>query len=363
MSDVSLASPIRQRQTLNVDEIVKEIGPDFEPSRIIYWSDLLVSAFVGWAAFAISALAPFGSPLHLIATPVAIFAILRAALFIHELAHLERGQIPGFELVWNLIVGIPFMGPSLMYVGSHMDHHEQTGFGTHDDPEYAPIARWNRLRIATYILMSALIPLVLPLRWGILGPLSWLFPPMRRFVVGKLSTLAINAHYVRPMPEGAQRRHWNAQEAGAAVFVWAVFGAVMVGWIPIEWIVQWCVVAGSVLAVNQLRTLVAHGYENQGEPMDAEAQLLDSINLRGRSVLTGLVAPVGLRYHALHHHLPFLPYHSLGLVHRRLMAELPQNAPYRATVKDGMDTLRGLWRNAAAPPRETFSAGRVARGL
>jgi fatty acid desaturase len=362
MSDVSLASPKRVRQTLNVDEIVKEIGPDFEPSRIIYWSDLLASAFIGWAALVFGAKAPFGSPLHVIATVVAIFAVLRAGLFIHELAHLKRGQIPGFELVWNLIVGIPFMGPSLMYVGSHMAHHKRTGFGTHDDPEYAPIAHWSRPRIAAFVLMAALIPFVLPLRWAILGPLSRLFPRIRRFVVGKLSTLAINPHYVRPMPKGEQLKRWNAQEAGAAVFFWAVFGAVMAGWIPIEWIVQWCVVVGGVLAVNQLRTLVAHGYENEGEQMDTEAQLLDSINLRGWSVLTGLIAPVGLRYHALHHYLPFLPYHSLGLVHRRLMAELPQNAPYRATVRDGVGTLRGLWRNAAAPPRESFSASPVARG-
>ncbi|MBW2540737.1 MAG: fatty acid desaturase [Deltaproteobacteria bacterium] len=363
MSDVSLASPIRQRQTLNAGEIVKEIGPDFEPSRFIYWGDLLTSALIGWAAFVIGANARFGSLLHVIATAVAIFALLRAALFIHEITHLKRGQIPGFELVWNLIVGIPFMIPSLMYVGSHMDHHKRTAFGTHDDPEYAPIAHWSRPRIAAFVLMAALVPLALPLRWGVIGPLSRVFPRMRRFVVSKLSTLAINAHYVRPMPKGEQRRRWDAQEAGAAAFVWAVFGAVLAGWIPIEWVVQWCIVGGGVLGVNQVRTLVAHGYQNEGEPMDTEAQLLDSINLRGWSLLTGLVAPVGLRYHALHHYLPFVPYHSLGLVHRRLIAELPQNAPYRATVRDGIDTLRGLWRNAAAPHRQTFSASPAAREL
>jgi fatty acid desaturase len=361
MSDVSLASPIRVHQPLNVAEIVKEIGPDFEPSRILYWSDLLASAFIGWAALVISARESFGSLLYLIATLVAIFALLRAALFIHELTHLKRGQIPGFELVWNLIIGIPLMGPSLMYVGSHMEHHKRTRFGTNDDPEYAPIAHWSRLRIAAFVLMAALLPLVLPLRWGILGPLSRLFPPLRRIVVGKFSTLAINANYVRSMPKGDQLKRWNAQEAGAAVFVWAVFGAVMAGWIPIEWIVQWCIVSGGIVAVNQLRTLVAHGYGNEGETMDTEAQLLDSINLRSGSFLTALIAPVGLRYHALHHHFPFIPYHSLGLVHRRLLAELPQNAPYRATVRDGIGTLRGLWRNAAAPPRETFSANPVAR--
>jgi fatty acid desaturase len=363
MSDVSLASPGRVRPTLNVAEIVKEIGPDFDSSRIIYWSDLLASAFVGWSALIISARVPFGSLLHVVATLVAVFALLRAALFIHELSHLKRGQIPGFELVWNLIVGIPLMGPSLMYVGSHMDHHKRTGFGTDDDPEYVPIAHWSRLRIAAFVFLAALLPLVLPLRWGILGPLSRLFPPLRRIVVGKFSTLAINANYVRPMPMGDQIKRWNAQEAGAAVFVWAVFGAVMAGWIPIEWIAQWYIVVGGIIAVNQVRTLLAHGYENEGEIMDAEAQLLDSINLRGWSILTALIAPVGLRYHALHHHLPFIPYHSLGLVHRRLLAELPQNAPYRATLRDGVGTLRGLWRNAAAPARASFSVGRAAREL
>jgi fatty acid desaturase len=348
---------------LNVGEIVKEIGPDFESSRIIYWSDLLTSAFVGWAALIISARVPFGSALHVVATLVAVFALLRAALFIHELSHLKRGQIPGFELVWNLILGIPFMSPSLMYVGSHIDHHKRTGFGTNNDPEYAPIAHWSRLRIAAFVFLAALLPLVLPLRWGILGPLSRLFPPLRRIVVGKLSTLAINANYVRPMPKGDQVKRWNAQEAGAAVFVWAVFGAVMVGWIPIDWIAQWYIVTVGLIAVNQVRTLLAHGYENEGEPMDAEAQLLDSINLRGCPVFSTYLAPVGLRYHALHHHLPFIPDHSLGLVHRRLLAELPQNAPYRATVRDGVDTLRGLWRNAAAPHRASFSVDRAAREL
>jgi fatty acid desaturase len=363
MTDVSLASPRRARQTLSVGEIVKEIGPDFESSRMIYWSDLLASAFIGWMAFSIGARAPFGSLVHVVASAVAVFALLRAASFVHEISHLKRGQIPGFELVWNLIVGLPLMIPSLMYVGSHLDHHKRTGFGTVDDPEYAPIARWSRPRIVAFVVKLALLPPALPLRWGVLGPISRFFPRLRQLVVGKLSTLAINANYVRSAPKGAQIKRWHVQEAGAALFVWATCGALAKGWLPIAWIAQWYLVAAGVLIVNQVRTLVAHGYENHGEPMNAEAQLLDSINLRGWPILTALIAPVGLRFHALHHYLPFIPYHSLGLVHRRLIAELPQNAPYRATLRDGVGTLRGLWRNAAAPPREMFSEGRVAREL
>jgi fatty acid desaturase len=216
MSDVSLASPRRVRRTLNVKEIVKEIGPDFESSRIIYWSDLLASAFVGWSALIISARVPFGSPLHVVATLVAIFAVLRAALFIHELSHLKRGRIPGFELAWNLIVGIPFAIPSLVYVGSHMDHHKRMGFGTTDDPEYAQIARWSRLRIVTFVFTVALLPVALVVRWGVVGPLSRLFPPLRRIVVGKLSTLVINANYVRRMPKGDEIKRWNVQEAASS---------------------------------------------------------------------------------------------------------------------------------------------------
>ncbi len=46
---------------------------------------------------------------------------------------------------------------------------------------------------------------------------------------------------------------------------------------------------------------------------------------------TLFVCPVGLRYHALHHVFPSIPYHQLGKAHKRLWKELPSNAPYRQT--------------------------------
>ena len=52
------------------------------------------------------------------------------------------------------------------------------------------------------------------LRWGILGPLSYLIPPLRRFVVHYLSTLVINPTYQRRMPEGRMARRWMIEEAG-----------------------------------------------------------------------------------------------------------------------------------------------------
>ena len=82
-------------------------------------------------------------------------------------------------------------------------------------------------------------------------------------------------------------------------------------------------------------------------------QLRDSINQRGLPAVTVLLAPVGLRYHALHHLLPTLPYHSLGTVHRQLLAELPTGSAYRDTEVRGLRTaLRSLLERAAANARK-----------
>ena len=72
-------------------------------------------------------------------------------------------------------------------------------------------------------------------------------------------------------------------------------------------------------------------------------QLLDSCTIAGRSTVGTLImtaaraaaAPVGLRYHALHHWIPSLPYHNLGRAHRLLVDSLAPDAPYRAATYPG----------------------------
>lgn len=350
------------QRTFSVAELRRQFASAFPPNPAIYWSDLLASSMIGWSALALATRMPWGSALHVCATTMAVLALLRASIFIHEIAHCKEGALPGFVAGWHLLVGFPLLLPSLMYVGSHNDHHRQQTFGTVDDPEYAPLAHWPSWRILWFVLSVSFVPGLLCLRWGIGGPLAWLVPPLRRALVARASTLAINAAYRRPQPTGKWALRWTMQEVAVAFVVWSGVLGVVLGWLPLRWLGQWYVVAAGVAMVNQVRTLAAHRYENEGLRLDALAQLADSVTLSGR--LAGLVAPVGLRFHALHHILPTVPYHSLGALHRRLLAAFPGDSPYRRTQEQGVvAAVRTLLRPTAASASSAFTATPAAREL
>ena len=321
----------------------KRFASSFRPKPHIYWLDLLLSSLLGWTAFWLSVQQPFGSLAYLATTSTALLALLRAALFIHEIAHKKRGSLPGFEYAWHALVGLPFMLPSLMYVGSHGDHHRPHTFGTAGDPEYAPLVNSTPLGLVWFVLSVCVVPLLLPLRWGIIGPLSFIIPPLRKIVIQRASTLVINPAYRRPLPGKQGRVRWLGQEWAAALVAWLVGVSWYTGQLPGVWLMQWYVVTSGMLIVNQIRTLAAHRYDNTGRRLSVAEQLLDSVNMCGWPVLTVLAAPVGLRYHALHHLLPNVPYHSLGGLHRQLQAELPPAGVYQQTMERGiLSAIRNL---------------------
>jgi fatty acid desaturase len=310
------------------------------PKSAIYWADMLGSAVLGYAAL-FSAMVVRPAWLAVGCGLVAVLALYRAGSFIHELTHIKKGAIKGFRFVWNLIVGVPLLVPSFMYEGVHNQHHAKRYYGTVDDPEYLPLALMHPWTLPVFLIAAALAPVGMLIRFGILAPLSMLSPKLRRVVVGRYSGLQINPKFVRPRPEGEFARDWAWQEAACSAWAIALLAMVATGVVPLREFLIFLGVASGVMFLNQVRTLVAHLWENDGEPMSVTAQYLDSVNVPPPGTLPALWAPVGLRYHALHHLLPGVPYHNLGEAHRRLCRELEVDSIYHASSHRGLTPLVG----------------------
>lgn len=347
-SAVTVSSAERGEQEFSVRQARQIVGDLFKPRMKIYWVDYLLSVTIGYAAAAVYFRAPLFSATQLVALLVSGFALFRVGTFLHEIQHMPRGTMRGFKLVYNILSGIPMLMPSFFY-DNHADHHRSTSYGTKHDGEYLPLGTGPLGHFFMYSIQGLFLPAIVTFRFTILTPISFLHPRLRRLVLERFSYYGINPYYRRRLPAAGPEWWWAPLDIVCCLRAWGIFAVVLFGtfdWTRIPLLYVLAVVA---LGLNYIRNVAAHRYRSHGEEMSYTDQLADSINIVGTPVVTELFFPLGLRYHALHHLLPTIPYHNMAAAHRRLMEQLPAGSPYRRTeYPTYMAVVKQLWRDARA---------------
>ncbi|MFM8326910.1 MAG: fatty acid desaturase family protein [Pirellulaceae bacterium] len=358
MSSQTEYEPISLREAQN---LVRDLT---KPNPTVYWADFLISILTGHALFHLVLYADRwmdSAQWWFWPVRVALFfatALLyhRSVMFTHELVHLPRGEFRGFRIAWNLLCGIPFLIPSYMYY-PHVDHHRRKSYGTDEDGEYLNLSHRSPWLIVGYLLSVLVVPLLGFFRFAVITPLWWIFPAMRGWTWHHASTMVMDPTYFRPDAGERVHRIRLLQEVGCFVFCMflALRGPLIQGVAFDPLWVQAYLMGVTILTLNNVRTLGAHRWTGDGEPLSFEEQLLDSVNYPERPWITELWGPVGTRYHAIHHLLPSLPYHNLGPAHRRLMEGLPANSIYRLTNRTSLlGEIATLWRRSANRHRKSI---------
>jgi fatty acid desaturase len=327
----SLRTPTPSEQaTASINAARALVGDLFTPRPWIYWTDLALTLAVAYATAGVYLRAPAFSLLQGMGFVVCGFALFRAGSFVHEITHLRGNKMLSFRVGWNLVCGIPMVMPSHFYE-NHIDHHNSHLYGTERDGEYLALGAGPLRNVFWYLAQAPFFPAYIALRL-LLSPLSFVHPRLRSWVLEHASSYVINFRHRLTIPKTAPRRAWAALELACSLRVALMLAIVLVGVHPWTRLVQLYLLAVFTMLLNYNRNLVAHRYQNTGEQLSHAEQLADSVTITGHPLLTELFFPLGLRYHALHHLFPGIPYHNLGIAHRRLMAKLPADAAYRETV-------------------------------
>jgi fatty acid desaturase len=293
-----------------------------------FWLDFVVSLFFAYGSGAIFLLVPLGSPAQLACFPIAVFWIYRLGSLVHEVSHLGHHEMRVFKVTWNLLVGVMTLAPSPFFTGHHRDHHSQRHFGRNEDPEYVVnfFHQGSMFSLLGYGLLLVVFPFGVFLRF-LLSPLTFVHPRLREWVLRRASSLTMNFRYERKL-SAFDRISITSIELSCWLRATWMLAAVFLGVTHWTRLPLFYSLALGVLILNQLRLAGDHHFASGGRALSYEGHIRDSCNYAGRDLMTWLLYPFAIRYHALHHLFPAMPYHNLEAAHKFLTHRLPADSPY-----------------------------------
>ncbi|MFK7766721.1 MAG: fatty acid desaturase [Mariniblastus sp.] len=300
-----------------------------------YWKDLIVCVVVAYTAATLYLSLPFTSVLKYVSFPIAVFWLYRASSMVHEVSHLSKKQLGSFKIGWNILLGIPTLFPSTFFSSHHRDHHTGRHYGTSQDPEYilnvfTPGTIGGLIFFVAYL---SVYPVFVLLRF-MLAPISYLHPTWREFTLRRLSSFTLNWKYERNVNR-IDRKVFNIVELTCCLRAWMIPFFMLIGMTEWTRFPQMYLLAISVLFCNQMRFLADHHFESHGEPMSMSDHIVDSCNYSKNGFLTWLFFPFTIRYHALHHLFPTIPYHNLPAAHQHLTDNLAADSLYHTLDRPG----------------------------
>ena len=292
----------------------------------VYLVDIGVSAAGGWTAFGVAVWPAWPLGVRFAAAAFAVLLLYRALLFIHELFH--QPALRGVRRMWHTVAGVPLLLPLLLYLPVHQRHHSADSYGTIADGEYEQFDGRCVRMAARLLLLNAALPFAMVVRFAVLGPLGWFVPVIRREVLPSLVHLSMRMRFRAAPLRGAAATEAARIEIACAAWSWLLLAGLCTSAAPA--VLAWAGLLVGIATLNTLRALCStHLYVERAAGRNALEQVDDSLNIAGGGALTWLLCPVGLRYHALHHLAPYVPYHAMPEAHRRLMEWLPDDAHYR----------------------------------
>jgi len=301
---------------------------EFEtPRPVIYWIDVSITTGLFWGSLLLCFLHD-KIEFKLLFGLASSLLLYRAMLFVHEIVHLKKNAVPGLWTFWNCTLGIPLLMPSYIFE-SHHDHHARERYATDQDPEYDFYTTSHIGILLLYLVSGLYMPIVLLMRQLVLVPLSYLVPAIRKFLDEQGSSATIHPRYRRTKPINKEKlREWRGCEALSCLVSFICIGAILLGWLSWLFLIHLLAISALSFTLNNFRSVTSHRFELSHGPFDFDKQVTDSLNFDQGIFWVHLWAPVGMRYHALHHLFPSLPYHSLTKAHQMLLRSLPKTSPY-----------------------------------